>query len=85
MAIIKSQMQKDIEKAYKGAEESQKDINRCVNYLDYHLLALHKAKEANNDEQIAFHVYKVEVLRKKLMELEYYDMPELLEDTEVSG
>lgn len=85
MAIIKSQMQKDIEKAYKGAEEAQREINSCLSYLDYHLLALHKAKDANNEEKIAFHMYKSEVLRKKLMQLEYYDMPEQEKTTEVSG
>lgn len=81
----KAQMVKSITEAYKGAESAQKEIDSLLKYLDYHLLALHKALQAKNTDQLAFHTYKAEAIRKRLMQLEYFAMPELEKDPEVSG
>lgn len=80
-----AKLKKSLERAVRGADNAQIEINSLVMYMDYHLLALSAANKCEDEGLIDFHTAKLEQIRTRLMRLEYFNLGESSISEQESG
>lgn len=69
----------DVKKIMKKAfdtKQAEREIEHLLGYMDIHLMLLNKAIEFSDAESIELQKNQLEKIRRRLIELEYFNMGE---------